>query len=329
VKLAPDVIKNSSLKIMHRLVAREDREVMGDTMNLDRPQKRQAGSLSTGEGIFYREGMDRPMLIQVPVCGVRQQAGGITAPQIARHMADRFYRKHPELLITFPACVACQHYQSPECSRIRRDVEMLKSSPAWSPRSVQFLLPCLLNLRRGDAIVHLESVWQMNPEAHHCLIAHVLQDYVLGRGDYYQWSFARVAETIRLSQLAIADNQFGSVLVKAFQQMGRLQRPHRICQAYCQNPCSLAFDASVLARETVIHNRLVDLLASPVFGPRFYHELKLLLFEFLEDYIPDDSEQRLNLAVCYLIHKLSEHQFSLKLQQQILTEFSRTLQQAS
>lgn len=329
VKLAPDVIKNSSLKIMHRLVAREDREVMGDTMNLDRPQKRQAGSLSTGQGIFYREGMDRPMLIQVPVCGIRQQAGGITAHQVARHMADRFYRKHPELLITFPACVACRHYQSPECSRIRRDVEMLKSNPGWAQRTVQFLLPCLLNLRRDDTIAHLESVWPVDSEAHYCLIAHVLQDYVLSRGDYYQWPFAQVAETIRLSQLAIGANQFAGTLVKAFQQMPRQRHPQRICQAHCQNPCMLAYDAAVLAKDPVIHNRLVDLLASPIFGPRFYHELKILLIEFLEDYIPAEPEQRRNLAICYLIQKLSEHQFSLKLQQQILTEFSRTIQQAT
>lgn len=161
------------------------------------------------------------------------------------------------------------------------------------------------------------------------MIAHVLQDYVLSRGNYYQWPFAQVAEAIRLSHMAIGTSQFGGVLVEAFQRTGRQRHQHRICEAHCENPCTLAYDAAVLARDPVIHNRLVDLLSSPVLGPRFYHELKLLLFDFLEDYIPGDLGNRRNLAICYLIHKLAEHQFSLKLQQQILTEFSRAIQQAS
>jgi Cdc6-like AAA superfamily ATPase len=52
-KLAPDVIKNSNLKIMHRMVAKEDRGLMGDTMNLDLHQKRQAVCLEVGEAIFF------------------------------------------------------------------------------------------------------------------------------------------------------------------------------------------------------------------------------------------------------------------------------------
>ena len=39
-KLVPDAIKNTNLKIVHRLVAKDDRDIIGDTINLTNSQKR-------------------------------------------------------------------------------------------------------------------------------------------------------------------------------------------------------------------------------------------------------------------------------------------------
>lgn len=74
-KLAPDVIKNTATKIMHRLVAKEDREIMGDTMNMDFHQKRHAASLSSGDAIFFTEAQDRHSYRKVRRCGGRGGPG--------------------------------------------------------------------------------------------------------------------------------------------------------------------------------------------------------------------------------------------------------------
>lgn len=64
-KLAPDAIKNTNLKIVHRIVAEDDRDVMGGTMNLDEAQKRHVTTLRTGQALIYAEGADRPYLAEI------------------------------------------------------------------------------------------------------------------------------------------------------------------------------------------------------------------------------------------------------------------------
>ena len=49
-KLVPDVVKNTALKVVHRLPAADDRELVGATMNLDEDQSRQVVSLRAGRG---------------------------------------------------------------------------------------------------------------------------------------------------------------------------------------------------------------------------------------------------------------------------------------
>jgi hypothetical protein len=59
-KLAPEALKNTNLKIMHRIVATDDRDSMGGAMNLDDVQKRHVTALGTGRAIVYAERMESP-----------------------------------------------------------------------------------------------------------------------------------------------------------------------------------------------------------------------------------------------------------------------------
>ncbi len=73
-KLVPDVVKNTALKIMHRLPAADDRQVVGAAMNLDDDQSRQVVSLQPGVAAVFADGMDRPLRVRVPFGGDREQA---------------------------------------------------------------------------------------------------------------------------------------------------------------------------------------------------------------------------------------------------------------
>src|SRR5262245_1414746 len=68
-KLVADVVKNSALKIVHRLPARDDRDLVGATMNLDAEQSRQVVSFPPGVAAVFADGMDRPLRIRVPWSG--------------------------------------------------------------------------------------------------------------------------------------------------------------------------------------------------------------------------------------------------------------------
>ncbi len=63
-KLTPDVLKNTNLKIAHRLIALDDRESIGQTMNLTAEQTLHLGVLAPGKAAVSAEGADHAYLVQ-------------------------------------------------------------------------------------------------------------------------------------------------------------------------------------------------------------------------------------------------------------------------
>ncbi|GAB3943857.1 hypothetical protein GCM10029976_067090 [Kribbella albertanoniae] len=80
-KVIPDVVKNSALKILHRLPAADDRETVGATMNLEEPQSRAVVSLPPGQAAVFTDGMDRPVRVRIPF-GEPRERRAVTAPTV-------------------------------------------------------------------------------------------------------------------------------------------------------------------------------------------------------------------------------------------------------
>ncbi len=64
-KLAPEVIKNTNTKIIHKILARDDKETVGDAMLMDDKQKSFLSALETGQAVVFTEGLDKPVHISV------------------------------------------------------------------------------------------------------------------------------------------------------------------------------------------------------------------------------------------------------------------------
>lgn len=64
-KLASEVLKNTNTKIIHKILARDDKEAVGDTMLMDDKQKEYLSALSTGEAIVFSEQTDKPVHIKI------------------------------------------------------------------------------------------------------------------------------------------------------------------------------------------------------------------------------------------------------------------------
>lgn len=73
-KVIPDVIKNSALKIVHRLPAYDDRFTVGATMNLNEEQSAYVVSLPPGQAAVFADGMDHPVLTAMPYGEPREDA---------------------------------------------------------------------------------------------------------------------------------------------------------------------------------------------------------------------------------------------------------------
>ncbi|MEW2443734.1 ATP-binding protein [Micromonospora marina] len=65
-KLAVDVVRNTAVKILHRLPSSEDRSAVGTSMNLTEDQSRHVVSLRPGVAAVFVDGMDRPVRVRIP-----------------------------------------------------------------------------------------------------------------------------------------------------------------------------------------------------------------------------------------------------------------------
>ena len=63
--LVPDVIKNTAIKIVHRLPAADDRDAVGATMNATPSQSRYLVTLPAGQAAVFSDGMDFPILVKI------------------------------------------------------------------------------------------------------------------------------------------------------------------------------------------------------------------------------------------------------------------------
>ena len=64
-KLAPDVIKNSSNKIIQRVVSADDQNLVANTIGMKQEDAVLLGSLKTGMGLCHKEGMSLPVYVSI------------------------------------------------------------------------------------------------------------------------------------------------------------------------------------------------------------------------------------------------------------------------
>jgi hypothetical protein len=80
-KLLPDVVKNTALKVMHRLPARDDRDLVGAAMNLSPEQSDAVVALRLGVAAVAMDGDDRPLLVGV-TGGMKRESPGSASSEV-------------------------------------------------------------------------------------------------------------------------------------------------------------------------------------------------------------------------------------------------------
>jgi hypothetical protein len=77
-KLASDVIKNTNLKIAHRIVDEADRKVLGGSMSMSAGQMAALASLARGEAAVFGDGDDSPILVHMTGPPAASSPSGLT-----------------------------------------------------------------------------------------------------------------------------------------------------------------------------------------------------------------------------------------------------------
>lgn len=85
-KLAEDVIKNTNLKIVHRTLAKEDRELIGNAMNMTEEQIASLSTLKQGYAAVYSETDNHPKLVRIK--RIRDEDAHITRETVIERIKE-------------------------------------------------------------------------------------------------------------------------------------------------------------------------------------------------------------------------------------------------
>jgi len=118
-KLIPDAIKNTAVKIVHRLPAQDDRDAVGATMNLTPAQSQYLVTLAPGQAVVHADGMDHPVLARMPDGTARETA----APAVAAS---------PAQVITAPGASCGPDCQQAPCTL--RQIRAAENAATRDPR---------------------------------------------------------------------------------------------------------------------------------------------------------------------------------------------------
>jgi len=114
--LAPEAMKQTNLKVLMRMTARDDREEIGNTMDLEEEHLKEVTRFRSGQGYVYLEDWDHVQ--QVAMVNFKEENHVIVPPTDMEltQMMSYFERKYPHLYMPFLEC----QYVCEQCDRRTR-----------------------------------------------------------------------------------------------------------------------------------------------------------------------------------------------------------------
>ncbi len=122
-RLAPDVIKNTNLKVVHRVVAFDDRASLAGAMAMNDRQVQALATLAVGQAAVFSEGDDAPVLVQVPAKKQRPSVSPPDNAEVAGKASGQAPNIDMSLLLPFPSCARTCITRGPACDAARHIVE--------------------------------------------------------------------------------------------------------------------------------------------------------------------------------------------------------------
>lgn len=325
-KLTPDALKNTNLKILHRIVAEDDRETVGNSMNLSYEQKAHVARLGVGQAIVHNEYLSAPILLQVLPAkdGLREHFYLEIGSDGLRKQMKVFQKEIQDVYRRWPACSQCpspcayllEHNmpQGNEYEHFQNFINCLlvgtisESSTQW--RSFNRLMEKELGKRLDGQKVELGIKY--------CRIAQLVHSTLSERLSYHQNGLGGFHAYILLEHLLQkiihvldADKAVGiEGLIQDFQVEMNNQiavaplRREQGCQ-YCYQRCRYGFMVQRDLTEKAV--KLADRLKIAANGPGFSRNY-IALVELLKTFSQDMTAFRVApdhlhpLAFCYLVN---------------------------
>ena len=196
-KLAPDLIKNTNLKIVHRTVAAEERMLIGGAMHMTDEQIDSLASLRQGVAAVYSEGDNRPKLVKPKYAGSyeKPEKHSITREQVlmetARNCISTEGNKDYQSLTYKRSrlCMACDR----RCRKAPEEILWMKGGAADFQRFARSLDPAVIKSCKVatidnsmehfiDAQMHLSDPAERQ-HAKNCMVNCLISEWDLQNND--------------------------------------------------------------------------------------------------------------------------------------------------
>jgi len=330
-KLAPDVIKNTNLKVMHRIVAEDDRRVMGATMNIEERETKKIVSLNVGEAAVYSEGDDGAYHVKVPYSKIerKKEETGKDDDMVIKAMEG--FRKDTKHFAPFEGCMKyckaiCRHKSIGDVisSRHRFFSQMpsLVLSLVDNPSSTNSILKQMLEMGRD------EGEQSKDPQGVKiCAIIQGSERYFERLGSKYYWPYEDVANlkdiflefyTDSLRKFMKSVDNFSSEIldetkIASFKEFYRSlckdKQPTPFCSDICPDKlCLYRFSLSEALSDDYFHRHFVETINKG--GDDMWDKLNTLCKEAAEGVVlPEGNEETVKkISLCFALQK----SFSIK-----------------
>jgi len=202
VKLTPDAIKNTSLKIVHRLVAEDDRRAVGSTMNLTELQTRYLTTLRPGECVAHAEGMQKSVLLTVPLTPSKGSYKEMSSQEVSDAMHS-FWGENRDLRMAFPGCVKCPSgTANGNCRTTGADQAdvLLQESFARLFNALRLDKPLVVDAySEFSSLCQRSTVQSMQAGLAYCRFVEMVDREIERRGELSGWSYEDIEQSIELA----------------------------------------------------------------------------------------------------------------------------------
>jgi hypothetical protein len=341
-KLAPEALKNTNLKIMHRIVATDDRDSMGGAMNLDDIQKRHVTALGQGRAIVYAEKMEQPYHLAIMFDKTKE----IPPPETPEE-SDEIVRqamKTLDIVGTFDRHMGCKFCLHRCDSQILDTAILVADDPLFRQVYNRYILSTVKDLTqlvhfRAQIIHEIMRVIGGRARSGNitgitwCVLTQATERYFERKGEENYWYYDQVREQ-HLRWLDLLRPAFQPTDVKKMLDINilrewrddfvelhkREQGPHPTCGP-CTSKCMYSFEVAEVVRDPKIKfdfNSSINRKDTPASDSAAW--FCRLLTERLV------GQGDIDLAYCLAVHLIKDQQLSTDAQLVLLHKVRMALE---
>jgi hypothetical protein len=341
-KLAPEALKNTNLKIMHRIVATDDRDSMGGAMNLDDIQKRHCTALGQGRALVYAEKMEQPYHLQI----MFDKSKEVPPPETPEESDEvvRQAMKGLNIVQTFDRHVGCKFCLHRCDSAILDTASLVADDPIFRQTYNRYVLSTIKDLTelvhfRAKIIHEIQRVIGGRAKTGNitgitwCVLTQATERYFERKGEENYWLYDQVREQhlrwlnlLRPAFQPTAENkrldinvlkEWRDDFVEAHQ---RDQGPLPTC-APCTSKCLYRFEVSEVVRDPKIKydfNASINRKDTPASDSAAWF-CRLLTERLI-------GQADIDLSYCLAAHLIKDQQLSIDAQQVLLYKVRTALE---